>query len=714
MMKKTVLFFAVALVLLGCNAIDEKPVVKGGEKITLFASIDASSRLVINTSDDETFNHFWQVGDQIKVFDGTGNAADFDLDGYDALSPSNAANFTGTFGYTPAGAVYPADNASAAFDGTEFTVTFPGTQAYTDNSYDPAANVYVATCSGTTLSFQPISCYLRVALWSTTASTTVDHMVISSIAGEKIAGLASVTTAGEITMDPSAVPSITLNCGTGVTLSNNSANPTYFYIAIPAVDLSKGLKVDVYKSDGTHLWRNVSVSPLVKKNRVLKMGILEYSPIGASSATLKSGGDVNSILKHLSGDDTTAVQGYNVENTSITKIVLETSKNMTGVKNGTEGTDYLIISEAASPHEIVATFKDGIARIQTAADTIVAGSASYLFMNMRGVISYEGLDSHFAIGTNSFMNYMFRDNRALTSLDLSKITIYNQASAKRMIHMFYYCSSLTTLTLWSDYMFTRDCRQMFYNCSSLETLNNSNKIYSSSSLTTTERMFYGCEKLTALSFSKVNFKISNVTKMGSMFKGCKSLTVLDVSGFETGNVTSMDSLFFDCDALTSIDLRTFDTRKVTTMQYLCNDCDNLTSLDLSGANCSTQSMSTPEALKNLICNTKKMTTLKLGDNFQLGASRFATGIHYLMLPNPSAVTATLTIYANASIATSILQQVGKPNSNYRAVEAVKAGKLNFKSLDGSKAWRYYSDSGLTVEQPFSDVTNGSYVGLSGD
>ena len=93
-------------------------------------------------------------------------------------------------------------------------------------------------------------------------------------------------------------------------------------------------------------------------------------------------------------------------------------------------------------------------------------------------------------------------------------------------------------------------------------------------------------------------------------------------------------------------------------------------------------------------------------------SLFTAGIGYLMLPNPTAVTATLTVYANADIATALLQQVGKPTSQYRAVDAVKAGRLVFKSLDGATTWNYYSDSELKTQISASAVTSTSYVGLA--
>ena len=500
-MKKSILLLVVALAAVSCNLVEEKPIDNGGEKITLTASIGASSRLEINTTDDDTFNHFWQVGDQIRVFDGAGHASDFSLDGYDPQSPSNVANFTGSFGYTPAGAVYPAANAGAAFDGTNFTVTFPATQTYVADTYDPAANVYVATCSGTTLTFQPISCYLRVALYSLTASTAVDHIVVSSLDDdEKISGLASVTTEGAVTMDPSAGTSITLNCTSPVTLSSDPDHPTYFYIVVPAVAVSKGLKVDVYKSNGTHLWRNVSVSPLVKKNKVLKMGTLEYSPKASDSKiTLAIFSTFNPAIKTLAKGST--VSDHKTTDSKIQHIVFETNKNMTGIIPGETAAD---ISNAGDG-SIIATWNSTTKtiRIQTASSkyALKSGTSGQSFFRELTVLQdITGLDLIDVTDCTSFV-YMFYNDEKLESADLSS----------------WHNTSLTGYGLYN--------------------------------------MFYRCLELREVNLSNLNTE--KAASMADMFHGCKKITELDLSNFSTAGVKKADSLahmFYKMPALNTLTL----------------------------------------------------------------------------------------------------------------------------------------------------------------
>ena len=544
-MKKRLLFFAVALMtVVGCNGVEEKPVDNGGEMITLTASIDASSRLEINTTDDETFNHFWQSGDQIRVFDGAGHAADFGLDGYNTLSPSNIANFTGSFGYTPAGAVYPAANADAAFDGTAFTVTFPATQTYVANTYDPAANVYVATCSGATLTFQPISCYLRVALYSTTASTAVDHIVITSVGEEKIAGLASVTTEGAVTMDGSAGTSITLNCASPVILSSDSAHPTCFYIAIPAVAVANGLKVDVYKSDGTHLWRNVSVSPLAKKNKVLKMGTLEYSPVASDQlARPMSGSSINTALKTLAAGSPTT---YKEDNTTITKIIIETNKNLTGITASAN----TVALDSSSTYPIFATLKDNVVRIQTNAPTIALRRSNYLFQGFESVTAIEGL-ANMTNNSASYSANMFRRCASLETLDLSgtKFSGYIRDAA----HMFDSCMALTSLILPSTSWSVSNASYMFRNCRKLTEITNLNKISSGASLTDVSYMFYQCHKLSSITFGS-GFTCNAVTSFSYMFRSCIALTSLSLQYFDTKAATGMDYMFYNMPKLNTLTL----------------------------------------------------------------------------------------------------------------------------------------------------------------
>ena len=74
-------------------------------------------------------------------------------------------------------------------------------------------------------------------------------------------------------------------------------------------------------------------------------------------------------------------------------------------------------------------------------------------------------------------------------------------------------------------------------------------------------MFYKCTSLTSLDLS--NFITSKVTNMWSMFCYCSSLTSLDLSNFDTSNVNDMDYMFYQCINLEYINLYNFKEIKLT-------------------------------------------------------------------------------------------------------------------------------------------------------
>ena len=99
-------------------------------------------------------------------------------------------------------------------------------------------------------------------------------------------------------------------------------------------------------------------------------------------------------------------------------------------------------------------------------------------------------------------------------------------------------------------------------------------------ITNMEYMFYHCSGLTSLDLFTY-FNTSKVTNMGSMFNSCFNLTTLDLAGFNTSKVTDMSFMFFNCHGLTSLDLSSFNTSNVDDMECMFSDCTSLTTLDLS-------------------------------------------------------------------------------------------------------------------------------------
>lgn len=96
-------------------------------------------------------------------------------------------------------------------------------------------------------------------------------------------------------------------------------------------------------------------------------------------------------------------------------------------------------------------------------------------------------------------------------------------------------------------------------------------------ITNMEHMFYHCSGLTSLDLFTY-FNTSKVTNMGWMFYSCHGLTSLDLSSFNTSNVDNMDSMFCDCTSLTTLDISNFDTSNVKDMSSMFNNCYNLTTI----------------------------------------------------------------------------------------------------------------------------------------
>jgi len=181
-------------------------------------------------------------------------------------------------------------------------------------------------------------------------------------------------------------------------------------------------------------------------------------------------------------------------------------------------------------------------------DLIAPYSTNKWFYNMSHLVSISGMEN----------------------LNTSKVTDMN--------HMFYYCSSLTSLDV-SHFNTSKvtDMRYMFNGCTALTTLDVSS--FNTSNVTNMHSMFDGCTSLTSLDLS--HFDTSKVTDMGFMFCDCSSLTSLNVSNFNTSKVTDMRYMFCNCSKITSLDVSHFDTSKVTNMSYMFYYCSKLTSLDTS-------------------------------------------------------------------------------------------------------------------------------------
>ena len=251
----------------------------------------------------------------------------------------------------------------------------------------------------------------------------------------------------------------------------------------------------------------------------------------------------------------------------------------------------MVAQKAASSSKYIATYESSTQTLtfkKNVGETLPENSAwvedkqtvATINKNLgNGTIVHIVFDKSFSTYTPTSLRRFFED---LTKLEtITGLEYLNTENVTDMGHMFYNCSSLTSLdvTHFNTENVT-DMSYMFSDCSSLTSLDVTH--FNTAKVTDMIAMFYSCSSLTSLDVT--HFNTENVTKMYSMFYSCSSLTSLDVTHFNTAKVTNMIYMFYNCSSLTSLDVTHFNTANVKVMSYMFSSCSSLTSLDVRNFN----------------------------------------------------------------------------------------------------------------------------------
>ena len=254
-------------------------------------------------------------------------------------------------------------------------------------------------------------------------------------------------------------------------------------------------------------------------------------------------------------------------------LVLSSTENIDGYKIVKS---YGVQEKNCNPTQNVWNFGDDKEKITKAIiyDKI-APTTTYCWFNglkkLTEIQNIQNLDT----SSDTNMNYMFDECRALVQLDLSS---FDTSNVTNMSSMFDECNALVQLDLSNfDTSNVTDMYRMFGRCNALVQLDLSS--FDTSNVTSMSDMFRDCIRLKKLDLS--SFDTSNVTSMSDMFRECRDLVQLDLSKFDTTNVTDMNDMFIRCNALVQLDLSNFDTSNVTDMGGMFSDCFNLAQLDVS-------------------------------------------------------------------------------------------------------------------------------------
>lgn len=202
----------------------------------------------------------WNADDEITVFAGNSYNSHWQFAGEDGANSGkfNEINEGGFVTGSPLDltanyAIYPYDENISISEAGVVSLTLPAVQEYNhayENSFGAGANTMMAVTKNTSdnfLSFKNLCGYLKLKFYGN--DVTVKSITVKGNNGEKIAGPATVSMAysGEptITMGDDATDTITIDCGEGVALSNDAANPTTFWVVIPEITFEGGITIEV-------------------------------------------------------------------------------------------------------------------------------------------------------------------------------------------------------------------------------------------------------------------------------------------------------------------------------------------------------------------------------------------------------------------------------------------------------------------------------------
>ena len=202
---------------------------------------------------DENIRLRWNADDRITIFEGTTRNKQFRFLG-------ETGDNSGDFEYVRAGfgtgndvdqyyAIYPYAATNKLHEDGYITYTLPATQTYAVGSVGLGANVMVAVTADLDdydLAFRNVGSYLLVKLYG--IDQTVGSISVTTIGGEKLSGKSYIvpTYGGFPTIELlDGNPTVSLNCGDGVSISTTQESATPFWIVLPPFTASQGIRVIV-------------------------------------------------------------------------------------------------------------------------------------------------------------------------------------------------------------------------------------------------------------------------------------------------------------------------------------------------------------------------------------------------------------------------------------------------------------------------------------
>ena len=562
-MKKISSIIYLVLLVSSCTTFQEKSIVPHNEILNAVISDETTKTYL-----DQQRQNRWVADDRISAYVGNTYNQQYAFQG---STGDNAGDFSKVQGgglstgedLNAIYAIYPYASSNSISENGVITVELPHIQKYTADSFGQGANTMVAVTAGVDdsfLKFKNICGYLIIKVYGDAQITSI---TLSGNNGEKISGKAKITPSysgiPSVAMDNAANSSITLDCGSGVSLGSGSASATSFWFALPPTNFSKGISITVKSADGKIMTKSTDKSISVARNTYYTLSPFKYEGKGDESANITIP-DAN-------------FKAYLVENFDKDgdgEIVLDEGRDITYINVGT--------------------------------NNIMSLQGIECFPNLKTLYAYGSWDNDAQKYDGKLTELDVSNNTALTSLhcysnQLSSLDVSNNTA---LTTLYCYLNQLSSLDVRNNTALTYlDC--CLNQLSSLDVSNNTALTYLSC----------GSNQLSSLD-------VSNNTALTYLSCYSNQLSSLDVS-----NNTALTSLGCDGNQLSSLDvsnntaltylhchsnqLSSLDISKNTSLTYLLCSWNQLSSLDVSNNT----------ALTDLYCSCNQLSSLDVSNNTAL-------------------------------------------------------------------------------------------------
>ncbi len=527
----------------------------------------------------------WTEGDLVSVFYRSNSNDKYKFDGKTGDTDGTLTRISSgvaSVGLEKIVAVYPySEDYLVSLLSGDIIAFLPETQYYEPDSYGIGSSIMISASKNSKLSFRNVCGWLKLQF---TGSGSITRIVLRGNNGEQVAGHiyihpddASCTLASEIyensdepgdlngalNTNDTALTSVTLNCGDGVTL--NSETPTAFYIALPPQTFAQGITITAVCDGGTARTKSTENSLTVERNHIVPMASL--------------------AVEQLEITETPEIPDTPAQPTPPANEIWYTSKDGEIV--------YPYDTSAFGAPIISSTYKDGKGVIKFNENITSIGYKA--FYNCEALTSVTIPNSVTSIGSSAFYNCSalksitipnsvteignsaFLNCSALTSItipdsvtEIGEYTFSGCYALKRFYGKFasednrcliidgilnsFAPAGLTTYTIPNSV--TEIGENAFHGCGALESVTIPNSVTSIG-----YAAFYNCSALKSVNIP------NSVTEIGEYaFYYCKALTSVTIGN----SVTSIgEKAFYLCSALTSINIPNSVTSIGTNVFYNC-------------------------------------------------------------------------------------------------------------------------------------------------